>query len=208
LYPDTSASPAKGNIRQIGGKFAVVSKPLIFGQATGLAPNGPAMIWPVISTSSARVGILADRAGFRAENPDAAPSLTCVVALRLYEGLTMPRTLDIALLQTRPKPDFVSALEEAMPLAEAAVQAGAAFVFLPEYCGGLASEGAFVAPPTAPEADHPVLAAFRAFATRHRVWVMLGSIAIDGPDGKLLNRGYVIDDMGAFPALAMTVLMP
>lgn len=108
----------------------------------------------------------------------------------------MPRPLEIALLQTRPKPDFDSALAEAMPLAIAAVQAGAAFLFLPEYCGGLASDGALLVPPTAPEGDHPVLAAFRAFAQEHQVWVMLGSIAIDGPDGKLLNRGYVIDDTG------------
>ena len=108
----------------------------------------------------------------------------------------MTRILEIALLQTHPRPDFDSALQEAMPLATAAVQAGAVFLFLPEYCGGLASDGAFVAPPIAPEADHPVLAAFRTFAKTHQVWAMLGSIAIDGPDGKLLNRGYVIDDTG------------
>ena len=33
-----------------------------------------------------------------------------------------------------------------MPLAEAAAKAGAEFIFLPEYCGGLASEGAALRP--------------------------------------------------------------
>jgi len=109
----------------------------------------------------------------------------------------MPRPLEIALLQTRPMPDFSSALDEAMGLAETAVLAGAAFVFLPEYCGGLASDGAALAPPAAPENRHPFLSAFQVFARDRRVWIMIGSIAVEGPDGKILNRGYVIDDTGA-----------
>ncbi len=83
-----------------------------------------------------------------------------------------------------------------MPLAESAAKAGADFIFLPEYCGGLASNGAALTPPSAPENQHPVLSAFMKFAADRRVWVMIGSIAVDGPDEKLINRGYVIDDTG------------
>lgn len=108
----------------------------------------------------------------------------------------MSRPLEIACLQTRPMPDFASALEEAIPLANAAVQAGAKFLFLPEYCGGLKSEGAALMPPSAPETRHPVLAAMREFAAENRVWILLGSIAVDDAKGKILNRGYVIDDQG------------
>ncbi|PWE33783.1 nitrilase [Maritimibacter sp. 55A14] len=108
----------------------------------------------------------------------------------------MPRPLDIACLQTRPRPDFRSALDEALPLAEAAVQAGADFLFLPEYCGGLASRGSALAPPFAAEAAHPVLAEMQAFAARRQVWMMLGSLAVEGPAGKIVNRGYVLDDQG------------
>ncbi len=108
----------------------------------------------------------------------------------------MARPLDIACLQTRPMPDFASALDEALPLAETAVQAGADFLFLPEYCGGLKSDGAELVPPSAPEGKHPVLAGLRDFATGKQVWVMVGSIAVDGADGKIINRGYVIDDGG------------
>ena len=109
----------------------------------------------------------------------------------------MPRPLEIACLQTRPMPDFGSAIEEAMPLAEAAVKAGAEFLFLPEYCGGLASDGAAFAPPAASEAEHPFLQTFRDFAADKRVWIMLGSIAITGPDDKIINRGLILDDTGA-----------
>lgn len=94
-------------------------------------------------------------------------------------------------------PDFASALDEALPLAETAIQAGADFLFLPEYCGGLKSEGSVLVPPSAPEEKHPVLAAFRDFAAEKQVWIMVGSIAVDGADRKIVNRGFVIDDSGS-----------
>jgi len=109
----------------------------------------------------------------------------------------MARPLEIACLQTRPMPDFASALDEAMGLARSAVGSGAQLLALPEYCGGLKSQGAALVPPAAPEATHPVLQAFVDFARASRVWIMLGSVAIDGPDGKIVNRGFVIDDSGA-----------
>lgn len=109
----------------------------------------------------------------------------------------MTRPAKIALLQTRPMPEFQSALDEAMGLAETAVAAGAQFILLPEYCGGLKSQGSAVCPPAATEAEHPFLRAFRAFAKARQVWVMLGSIAIAQAGGKILNRGYVIDHTGA-----------
>ncbi|RMD88806.1 MAG: carbon-nitrogen hydrolase family protein [Alphaproteobacteria bacterium] len=108
----------------------------------------------------------------------------------------MTDTVHIACLQTRPRARFEDAIAEAMPMAEEAVRTGAAMLFLPEYCGGLASRDGALVPPAAEEAVHPVLAAFRAFAGRRRVWVMLGSIAVTGPKGKILNRGYMIDDTG------------
>ena len=107
----------------------------------------------------------------------------------------MAKTTDIACLQTRPMPDFASALDEAIPLAEAAVQAGADLILLPEYCGGLRSKGAALNPPAAPEKDHPFLAGMRDFCAKRDVWVMIGSIAVKEA-GKLVNRGYMLDDSG------------
>ncbi|MEX3007750.1 carbon-nitrogen hydrolase family protein [Hoeflea sp. TYP-13] len=109
----------------------------------------------------------------------------------------MNRPVNIACLQTRPQPDFDSALAEAWMLAETAVSVGAQLIVLPEYCGGLRTEGAAFAPPATAENTHPVLAGLRDFARSQGVWVVIGSLAVTGPAGKIYNRGFVIDDDGA-----------
>ena len=108
----------------------------------------------------------------------------------------MSRPLDIACLQTRPMPTMEAALKEALPLAEAAARAGAQMLFLPEYCGGLATEGGRLTPPSATENAHPFLAAMREFASRKGVWIQIGSVAVEGLNGKIVNRGYMIDASG------------
>ena len=108
----------------------------------------------------------------------------------------MTREVRIGCVQTRPLATFDEAIEEARRLAGDAVAAGAELVCLPEYCGGLKSEGGLFAPPTAPEARHPVLDALRSFASDAGVWMLIGSIAVDGPGDRLINRGYVIDELG------------
>ena len=112
----------------------------------------------------------------------------------------MAREVRIGCVQSRPLATFDEAIEEACRLAGNAVEAGAELVCLPEYCGGLKSEGGLFAPPTAPEAQHPVLDALRGFAGDSRVWMLIGSIAVDGPGDRLVNRGYVIDDKGDIQA--------
>ena len=108
----------------------------------------------------------------------------------------MTREVRIGCVQSRPLATFDEAIEEARRLAGDAVAAGAELVCLPEYCGGLKSEGGLFAPPTAPEAGHPVLAALRDFASEAGVWMLIGSIAVDGPGDRLINRGYVVDGRG------------
>ncbi|MEM7240543.1 MAG: nitrilase-related carbon-nitrogen hydrolase, partial [Pseudomonadota bacterium] len=108
----------------------------------------------------------------------------------------MARPLTLACLQTRPMPDFGSAVEEALGLAEQAVGQGAEFLALPEYCGGLVTDGAEIKAPAAPEDDHPVLTALASYARERGVWIMAGSVAVPGPDGTIINRGVVIDREG------------
>ena len=108
----------------------------------------------------------------------------------------MAREVRIGCVQTRPLATFDEAIAEARRLAGDAVAAGAELVCLPEYCGGLKSENGLFTPPTAPEAQHPVLDALRGFAADAGVWMLIGSIAVDGPGDRLVNRGYVIDDRG------------
>jgi predicted amidohydrolase len=50
------------------------------------------------------------------------------------------------------------------------------------------------------ESDDAVLVAGRAAAASAGVWVHLGSLAIRRADGRLANRGFVIDDRGAIRA--------
>ena len=108
----------------------------------------------------------------------------------------MAREVRIGCVQTRPLATFDEAIEEARGLAAGAVAAGAELLCLPEYCGGLKSEGGLLVPPAAPEAKHPVLDALRGFARDSGVWTLIGSIAVDGPGDRLINRGYLVDDRG------------
>ena len=94
-------------------------------------------------------------------------------------------------------PDFASALEEARALAASAAGVGAELLALPEYCGGLRTEGGRLLPPSAPEEGHPVLAGLREIAAGAGLWILVGSVAVDGPDGRIRNRGFVLDSEGA-----------
>ena len=108
----------------------------------------------------------------------------------------MARSLTISCLQTSPRPTFSAAREEAIALAEMAMEKGPSLICLPEYCGGLKSdEGRFV-PPHAKEEEHPVLLALMGFAKKNKVWICVGSVAITGEDGKYFNRSLLLDSNG------------
>jgi deaminated glutathione amidase len=102
----------------------------------------------------------------------------------------------VACLQTRPMPDFETALDEALDLAREAASRGANFLALPEYCGGLRTRGASFDPPATEENAHPVLAGLRAFARERRLWMLIGSLAVTAPGGRIFNRAFVLDDHG------------
>ncbi len=109
----------------------------------------------------------------------------------------MTRTVTIANLQSRPMPDFDTALKEAIGLAEQAVAQGADLLCLPEYCGGLKTDGAAFAPPHAAEADHPVINGLRDFAAKQGVDILIGSVAVTGQGSKFNNRSLYVDKTGA-----------
>ncbi|MGY4396282.1 putative amidohydrolase [Sphingomonas sp. UYAg733] len=108
--------------------------------------------------------------------------------------------MKIALLQMTSGIDpLVNAATVTDAIAEARAK-GVVMLFTPEMSGLLdrdrARGGANI---TSEEAD-PVLAAVQKSAAEHGVWVHLGSLALRRPDGKLANRGFVIDDKGAIRA--------
>lgn len=81
-----------------------------------------------------------------------------------------------------------------------AARAGVTMLFTPEMSGLLDQDRARAAERLRGEADDPVLARVRAAAAAQGIWVHLGSLALLGADGRLVNRGFVIDGAGAIRA--------
>ncbi len=112
----------------------------------------------------------------------------------------MDRKVSIACLQTCAFSEALDALDHAIELASDAVSKGAQLLVLPEYAGGLRTEGKLFSPPVYTEDAHPVLVGLRSFAKENKVWIVLGSIAIKGAGTKFLNRTFVIDALGEIQA--------
>jgi predicted amidohydrolase len=81
-----------------------------------------------------------------------------------------------------------------------AAKGGAVMLFTPEVSGLVDRDRERAAPNIHPEGDEAVLAAVRAAAAEHGIWVHLGSLLVRRDDGKFANRGFVIDDSGAIRA--------
>ena len=108
--------------------------------------------------------------------------------------------MKIALLQMTTGIDPAANAHALVAAVAEAAAGGAAMLFTPEMSGLLDRDRARAAASLRDEAEDPVLAAVRAAAAEHRIWVHLGSLAVLGPDGRLANRGFVIDDAGAIRA--------
>jgi predicted amidohydrolase len=77
-----------------------------------------------------------------------------------------------------------------------AASGGAAMLFTPEMSGLLDRDSQRAAGNLRPEGEDPVLAACRAAAREHEIWLHIGSLAVLVGDGKVANRGYVVDRTG------------
>jgi predicted amidohydrolase len=86
--------------------------------------------------------------------------------------------------------------------AEEAARGGAAMLFTPEMTGVLDRDRERGRATIVDEASDVVLAAARAAARDHGLWIHIGSLALAGErdDGRLTNRGLVIDPAGAIRA--------
>lgn len=83
---------------------------------------------------------------------------------------------------------------------EQASAGGAEMLFTPEMSGLLDRDAKRAAGNLRTEDDDQVLAACREAASRHGLWLHLGSLAVRSEDGKLANRGFLIDPTGAVRA--------
>jgi predicted amidohydrolase len=79
---------------------------------------------------------------------------------------------------------------------EQAAKGGAEILFTPEMSGLLDRDAQRAAKVLRPEGEDAVLAAVREAAALHGIWLHVGSLAVLAGDGKIANRGFVIDRDG------------
>jgi len=81
-----------------------------------------------------------------------------------------------------------------------AAMQGAQLILLPEYAALLDGSGRVMRDNSRPETDHPALAAFQALALETRAWILVGSLTVTLPDGRMANRSYLLSSSGAVAA--------
>ena len=106
----------------------------------------------------------------------------------------------IALFQSCTGIDLAANAKALTEAIEQASAGGAEMLFTPEMSGLIDRDAKRAAENLRAEDDDQVLAACRDAANRHGLWLHIGSLAVRTEDGKLANRGFVIDPAGAIRA--------
>jgi len=106
----------------------------------------------------------------------------------------------IALFQSCTGIDPAANAQALVEAIEQASGGGAEMLFTPEMSGLLDRDAKRAAMSLRSEEEDGVLAACRDAASRHGLWLHLGSLAVRTEDGKLANRGFLIDPAGAIRA--------
>jgi len=106
----------------------------------------------------------------------------------------------IALFQAQSGIDPAANADRLVAAVSEAAAGGAAMLFTPEMSGMLDRDRERALSKARAEEDDEVLAAILAAAKEAGIWVHLGSLALKGEGGKLVNRGFVIDDQGEIRA--------
>ena len=102
----------------------------------------------------------------------------------------------IALFQSTTGIDPAANARSLAGAVEQAAGGGAEMLFTPEMSGLLDRDSARAAKMLSPQDRDRVLAAAREAAAQHRIWLHVGSLAVLLDDGKVANRGFVIDREG------------
>ncbi|MGN7160269.1 carbon-nitrogen hydrolase family protein [Sphingomonas sp. SAFR-052] len=106
----------------------------------------------------------------------------------------------IALLQMTAGIDLQANAAVLVDAVDRAAAGGAAMLFTPEMSGLIDRDRERAAASIVAEDADPVLRSVCEAAARAGIWVHLGSLAVRRADGRLANRGYVIDGTGAVRA--------
>jgi predicted amidohydrolase len=108
----------------------------------------------------------------------------------------MAETFKVACIQNCAENNLDRNLADTITLTRAADNAGASLICLPEYFAYLAPDDQELLRAAPTEDAHPALAAFRELARELKVWILLGSLAIRLPSGRINNRSYLINGEG------------
>ncbi len=112
----------------------------------------------------------------------------------------MSAAFKVACVQNCAVAEVERNIDIAARLTQAAIDRGAAIVCLPEYFSGVALKDGLLHPAAFEESRHPVLQAFADLARARRAWLLLGSLGVHAADGRIFNRGYLLDPQGAVAA--------
>jgi deaminated glutathione amidase len=102
----------------------------------------------------------------------------------------------VALFQSRTGIDPAANARSLVDAVEQAAVGGAEMLFTPEMSGLLDRDSSRAAKVLQPKEHDAVLAAVCEAAAQHRIWLHVGSLAVLVGDGKVANRGFVIDREG------------
>lgn len=91
-------------------------------------------------------------------------------------------------------------IEVACDYIRAAHAEGAAFVLTPEVTSLLTGDKQLQRELVVAEADDRMLAALRVIAAELGIWLLIGSLALKGENGKFVNRSFLLDPRGAIHA--------
>lgn len=105
-----------------------------------------------------------------------------------------------ACVQNCATPDVRADVAALTHLIGHAARDGAKFVALPEYCAGLGTRDGLLYPYAVAEPEHPAVASFTALAAQHKIWLLIGSIGVRAPDGRIFNRGLMCAPDGTIAA--------
>ena len=107
-----------------------------------------------------------------------------------------------ALVQMQSSDDPVANLADLLPWIAEAAGSGAQLVVTPEVSNCVSMSRAQQRAVLSHERDDTMLAALRLAAEEHRIWLLIGSVALktDDPDGRFANRSFLVSPTGKIAA--------
>lgn len=109
-------------------------------------------------------------------------------------------TFTAAALQMRSGTQIARNVEAMEALVREAAKAGAAYVQTPEMTGALMRDKQALKASLKPQEGDPVYLAARRLSAELKIWLHVGSTAIDRGDGKVANRGFLFTPRGLLAA--------